>query len=108
MDADGSGQVAAMPDRDQPRPDSAVPGHEDQPSNRPIDAMVQSEPLGDDDVVLENENAGVTQSRGGGEFPDPDTPPSGLAPANGSPERGKGTFDEAYASVDEETRASGS
>jgi hypothetical protein len=107
MDVDGSGQVRGMPASDQPRPDSAVPGLEDQPSNRPIDAMVESEPLGEEEVVLENENAGVTQSRGGGEFPDPDTPPSGMAPANGSPPRGRGTFDEAYASVDEETRASG-
>jgi hypothetical protein len=93
MVADGAGQVRGMSDA---------------PIDRPTDAMVHSEPLGDDDVVIDNEPAGATASRGGGEFPDPDTPPSGLAPADGSPERGHGTFDEAYASVDEETRASGS
>ena len=40
----------------------------------------------------------------GDEFPDPDAPPkSSVAPGGGSPERGKGQFDEAYeeAGVDE-------
>jgi hypothetical protein len=93
MATDVSGQVAGMTDA---------------PIDGPTDAMTRSEPIGEDDVVLENEPAGATASLGGGEFPDPDTPPSGAAPADGSPERGKGTFDEAYRSVDEETRASGS
>ena len=79
----------------------------DAPIDGPTDEMVRSEPLGDDGAVLENEPAGATASRGGGEFPDPDTPPSGSAPADGAPERGKGQFDEAYASVDEETRGAG-
>ena len=72
------------------------------------DKMVQSTPLGDEDVVLENESAGVTNSRGGGEFPDPDTPPSGVAPADGSPRRGKGTFDEAYEEAGPDVSGSGS
>jgi hypothetical protein len=93
MGVDGSGQVRGMPDA---------------PIDGPTDAMFRSEPLGDDDVVIENETEGATASRGGGEFPDPDTPPSGVAPADGSPARGKGQFDEAYASVDEETRGAGS
>lgn len=71
------------------------------------DKAVTSEPLGDEDVVLENEPAGVTQSRGGGEFPDPDTPPSGVAPADGSPSRGKGTFDGAYREAGSEVSGSG-
>lgn len=73
-----------------------VPGDPPTPSNQPIDDEVVSEPMGDNDVVMENESAGVTRTRGGGEFPDPDTPPSGSAPADGSPSRGKGTFDDAY------------
>ncbi len=93
MDVDGGGQVRGMTDA---------------PIDGPTDAMVRSEPLGDDDVVIESENVGVTQEPGGGEFPDPETPPSDLAPGGGSPGRGKGQFDEAYASVDDETRASGS
>jgi hypothetical protein len=80
----------------------------DAPIDRPTDAEVTSEPVGDDGAVIENAPAGATESRGGGEFPDPDTPPSGAAPADGSPPRGKGQFDEAYASVDEETRGAGS
>ena len=68
----------------------------DAPIDRPTDAMVESEPVGDDDAVIRNAPAGATESRGGGEFPDPDTPPSGAAPADGSPERGHGQFDQAY------------
>jgi len=77
-------------------------------SDVPPESSTRSEPLGDDDVVLENQNVGVTQTRGGGEYPDPDTPPSGPAPADGSPERGKGTFDEAYEEAGPEISGSGS
>lgn len=72
------------------------------------DKTVTSEPLGDEEVVLENEPAGATQSLGGGEFPDPDTPPSGAAPADGSPSRGKGQFDEAYREAGPDAAGSGS
>ena len=72
------------------------------------DKAVTSEPLGDEDAVLENEPAGATRSLGGGEFPDPDTPPSGSAPGGGSPERGKGTFDEAYEEAGPDVSGSGS
>jgi hypothetical protein len=65
-------------------------------SDVPSESSTRSEPLGDEDVVLEGQNVGADQTRGGGEYPDPDTPPSGVAPADGSPRRGKGTFDEAY------------
>lgn len=65
-------------------------------SDVPPDASTRSEPLGDEDVVLEQQNVGPDDTRGGGEFPDPDTPPSGMAPADGSPARGQGQFDEAY------------
>ena len=65
-------------------------------SDVPSESSTRSEPLGDEDVVLEGQNVGADQTRGGGEYPDPDTPPSGVAPADGSPSRGKGTFDEAY------------
>jgi hypothetical protein len=77
-------------------------------SDVPPDSSTRTEPLGEEEVVLENQNAGVTQSRGGGEFPDPDTPPSGVAPADGSPSRGKGTFDEAYEEAGPEISGSGS
>jgi len=77
-------------------------------SDVPPESSTRSEPLGDDDVVLENQNVGVTQTRGGGEYPDPDPPPSGPAPADGSPERGKGTFDEAYEEAGPEISGSGS
>ncbi|MDQ3756801.1 MAG: hypothetical protein M3394_03010 [Actinomycetota bacterium] len=40
----------------------------------------RSEPLGDDDEVIEQENVGRDNMQGGGEWPDPDTPPSESAP----------------------------
>lgn len=73
----------------------------DAPIGEPTDEMVRSEPLGDEDVVIENEPAGASQTRGGGEFPDPDTPPSGVAPADGSPPHGQGQFSEAQRQADE-------
>ena len=63
-------------------PSSAVPGDGPQPSGAPIDEMVRSEPLGDDDMVVEAEPHGV-ETPGGGEFPDRDTPPSESAGAPG-------------------------
>lgn len=65
-------------------------------SDVPSESSTRSVPLGDDDVVLEGQNVGADETRGGGEYPDPDTPPSGVAPADGSPSRGKGPVDEAY------------
>jgi hypothetical protein len=83
-------------------------GVSDAPIDGPTDDMVHSEPLGDEDVVIDNETAGVTRSRGGGEYPDPDTPPSGVAPGDGAPERGHGQFDEAYEESGSERSGSGS
>ena len=80
----------------------------DAPIDGPTDDMVRSEPLGDEDVVIENETVGEAQTRGGGEFPDPDTPPSGVAPADGSPEHGQGQFAEAYEEAGDERSGSGS
>ena len=77
-------------------------------SDVPSESSTRSEPLGDDDVVIENQPAGATTTRGGGEFPDPDTPPSGVAPADGSPERGQGQFDEAYEDAGDEQAGTGS
>ncbi len=74
-----------MPDDRAPdeRPPDAVPGDAPQPSNQPVDDMVASEPLdlpdaGDDEVV-EQQNVGAERSLGGGEWPDPDAPPSDAA-----------------------------
>jgi hypothetical protein len=39
------------------------------------DRDVQSTPIGEDDAVISQENVGKDNMRGGGEFPDPDTPP---------------------------------
>ncbi|MDP9420672.1 MAG: hypothetical protein M3P53_11085 [Actinomycetota bacterium] len=66
------------------RPHDAVPGDEPQPSNRPIDEIGVSEPLdlsdeSDEDEVVEQQNVGSQQSLGGGEWPDPDAPPSDAA-----------------------------
>ena len=67
------------------RPPDAVPGDRAQPSNQPIDEMAVSEPLdlheGDDEVVGQ-QNVGPGNMRGGGEWPDPDTPPSDAAPGS--------------------------
>jgi hypothetical protein len=68
---------------DAPKPPDLVPGDAPQPSNRPIDEEVVSEPLEDDDgteVVVAQENVGEEEELGGGEWPDPDTPPRGPTP----------------------------
>ena len=56
-------------------------------------------PLGEDDEVVAQQNVGVDNMAGGGEWPDPDTPPSASAPGPQlAPHRtgGKGQFGEAY------------
>jgi hypothetical protein len=53
------------------------------PSNDTAEKSVRSEPLDLDDgpdVVIEQQNVGVDNELGGGEFPDPDAPPSDAAP----------------------------
>jgi hypothetical protein len=55
----------------------------DQPQDE--DTSVESVPLDLDegeDVVIEQENVGRDNMRGGGEWPDPDTPPSDAAPGS--------------------------
>ena len=77
--------------------DPAIPGEPSQPVGRPTDDEIRSEPLGENDVVIENEPGGIgDEALGGGEYPDPDTPPSESAPGGGSPKRGRGQFDEVY------------
>ena len=65
------------------RPPDQVPGGAPQPSNQPVDDMVVSAPLdlsaGDGDEVVEQQNVGAERSAGGGEWPDPDRPPSDAA-----------------------------
>lgn len=75
-----------------------------------MDEMHESEPLGDGGVRVDQENVGIGIERGGGEFPDPGTPPSGSAPGETGvtkQEHGKGQFQEAYDSVADEVAASG-
>ena len=55
----------------------------DQPPDE--DTSVESVPLDldeGDDVVIEQENVGRENMQGGGEWPDPDTPPSDAAPGS--------------------------
>jgi hypothetical protein len=55
----------------------------DQPQDE--DKSVESVPLDldeGDDVVIRQENVGEDNMRGGGEWPDPDTPPSDAAPGS--------------------------
>lgn len=99
-----------MPD-DKPgdqRPPDAVPGDRAQPSNQPIDEMVVSEPLDlsddPDDEVIEQQNAGPGNRRGGGEWPDPATPPSDAAPGSAGlgPERAEDAEPQFKVALDEE------
>lgn len=100
-----------MPDLEQPsdqRPPDAVPGDRAQPSNQPIDQSTQSEPLDlaeGDDVVIEQENVGRPNMEGGGEWPDPQAPPSDSAPGSSGltpPRRqGRTQFKDAYEAADE-------
>ena len=64
--------------RDRAMTDAAFPGGEGQQSSTPTDEAVESEPVGDDDMVVAQEPSG-TESLGGGEFPDRDTPPNPAA-----------------------------
>ncbi len=55
----------------------------DQPQDE--DKSVETVPLDldeGDDVVIEQENVGEDNMLGGGEWPDPDTPPSDAAPGS--------------------------
>ena len=51
-----------------------------QPDSEPVEESVVSEPVGDDERVVAQENTGRPNMEGGGEWPDPDTPPSEGAP----------------------------
>lgn len=71
-----------------PTPD--VPGDTRQPVNAPIDEEVRTEPLDlgeGDDVIIEQQNVGARNMRGGGEFPSRDAPPSDAAPGSLDDER---------------------
>ena len=55
----------------------------DQPQDE--DKSVETVPLDldeGDDVVIKQENVGEDNMRGGGEWPDPDAPPSDAAPGS--------------------------
>jgi len=45
-----------------------------------LEETVRSTPIGEDDTVLEQQNVGPGGQEGGGEWPDPDTPPRDSAP----------------------------
>jgi hypothetical protein len=78
------------------------------PDEHPPEAA-ETVPLGDDGDVVEQMNVGKDNMRGGGEWPDPDTPPSESAPGDlVSPPRGseRGTYKEALDSVSDERAAS--
>jgi len=70
----------------------------------PEEKSVRSEPLGDDGERVEQQNmAGMDNIDGGGEFPDPDTPPDEAAGAPGDlvPHRqhGQGQFNDVQPAV---------
>jgi hypothetical protein len=48
-----------------------------------LEETVRSTPIGEDDTVVEQQNVGPGGEAGGGEWPDPDTPPTGSAPGSG-------------------------
>jgi hypothetical protein len=83
---------------------------EREPEQAPIDESAESAELGDHDIRVDQQNVGVGIERGGGEWPDPDTPPSGEGggvTGETRMEHGKGQFQEAYDSVPDDVRASG-
>jgi hypothetical protein len=84
---------------------------EREPDQDTIDEMTQSEELGNAGVRVDQQNVGPGMQRGGGEFPDPDTPPSGSAPGKTGHTRkghGHGQFQEAYDAADPEVASVGS
>lgn len=63
-----------------PTPPDLVPGASRQPSNRALDDEFVTEVLEDEDgrqVRIEQTNVGPDNELGSGEFPDPETPPTG-------------------------------
>lgn len=83
---------------------------EPEPDQAPVDESAESAELGDREIRVDQQNVGIGIERGGGEFPDPDTPPSGSAPGETGvtkQEHGRGQFQEAYDSVPDEVAASG-
>ncbi len=69
---------------------SAVPGEDAQPATEPIDEEAVSVPLDLDegeDVEVGQQNTGVQTEEGGGEWPDPETPPRGPAPGTVDPDQ---------------------
>ncbi|HYD10741.1 MAG TPA: hypothetical protein VEA78_11610 [Acidimicrobiales bacterium] len=65
----------------------------------PDEKSVRSEPLGDRDEQVDQQNVGVDNELGGGEFPDPETSPDRDAGAPGPEmvghrEHGQGQFNE--------------
>ena len=82
---------------------------EREPEQAPVDETHESEPLGDDGERVDQQNVGPA-SRGGGEFPDPHTPPSESAPGDlrPTPEPGQGQFQAAYDLADDQVAAVGS
>ncbi len=72
-----------MPAPQNDQPPDVVPGDTKQPSNRPIEEQVRTEPLDVDegpDQVIGQSAGGRASVEGGGEWPDPDAEPSGPAP----------------------------
>lgn len=72
-----------MTEEPRPAPPDAVPGDTAQPSNRPLDASAVTTPLEDaegDEHQIGQTNVGFENEMGGGEWPDPDTPPTGPSP----------------------------
>ena len=87
------------------------PESQPEPEDAPIDESAESAELGDRDIRVDQQNVGIGIERGGGEWPDPDTPPSGEAAGvtgETRQEHGHGQFQEAYDSVPDEVAASGS
>lgn len=100
------GESCVMPEEPTPKlPNKLFPGAGAQPSTSPVDEMVESAEIGPGDQRYDQENgAGVDNIDGGGEYPDPDTPPAYDAGAPGPElvghqEHGKGQFNEVQPAV---------
>lgn len=82
-----------------------------EPEQAPVDESAESAELGDRDIRVDQQNVGIGIERGNGEWPDPDTPPTGEAPGvtgETHQEHGNGQFNEAYETVPDEVAAVGS
>jgi hypothetical protein len=69
-----------------PTPSEREVGYQQEPDDHSMSEPLDTDGDGEDDTVIAQEPVGAENVAGGGEFPDPDTPPQPPAPGS-APDR---------------------